>query len=75
MGSDKSAETDQCARVTASAASNARASTLGAPAGVTRPPLVDSAQILRGHTSVEISHQGVLYRLQATRLGKLILTK
>ncbi len=46
------------------------------PAGaVVRPPLVDSAYLLRGHTSIEISHQGVLYRLQATRLGKLILTK
>lgn len=46
------------------------------PAGaVLRPPLVDSAELLRGHTSIEISHQGVLYRLQATRLGKLILTK
>lgn len=47
----------------------------GGSAGVARPPLVDSAELLRGHTSIEISHQGVLYRLQATRLGKLILTK
>ena len=47
----------------------------GAAGAVLRPPLVDSADLLRGHTSIEISHLGVLYRLQATRLGKLILTK
>ncbi len=40
-----------------------------------RPPLIASEALLRGHRSVEISHQGVLYRLQATRQGKLILTK
>jgi len=36
---------------------------------------VDSMDILRGQKAVDISHNGVLYRLQATRLGKLILTK
>lgn len=36
---------------------------------------VDSAEILRGQKTVEISHNGSTYRLQATRLGKLILTK
>lgn len=40
-----------------------------------RPPLLRSDELLRGHRTVEISHNGVLYRLQATRLGKLILTK
>ncbi|HSV46974.1 MAG TPA: hemin uptake protein HemP [Ramlibacter sp.] len=48
------------------------------PAGgatLARPPLLDSGDLLRGHAAVEISHNGVLYRLQATRLGKLILTK
>ncbi len=30
---------------------------------------------MQGHKAIEISHNGVLYRLQATRLGKLILTK
>jgi hemin uptake protein HemP len=30
---------------------------------------------LRGQKTVEISHNGLTYRLQATRLGKLILTK
>lgn len=36
---------------------------------------LDSACLLRGHSSVEIVHRGVMYRLQETRLGKLILTK
>ncbi len=36
---------------------------------------VDSAEILRGQKTVAISHNGSTYRLQATRLGKLILTK
>ena len=38
------------------------------------PPL-DSEALLRGRRIVEIAHNGELYRLQATRLGKLILTK
>jgi len=36
---------------------------------------VDSQVLLRGQKTVEISHNGTTYRLQATRLGKLILTK
>ena len=36
---------------------------------------VDSTDILRGQKTVAISHNGFTYRLQATRLGKLILTK
>jgi hemin uptake protein HemP len=44
-------------------------------ADVARPPLLSSDELLRGHKAIEISHNGVLYRLQATRLGKLILTK
>jgi hemin uptake protein HemP len=34
-----------------------------------------STELLQGARYVEISHNGLLYRLQATRLGKLILTK
>lgn len=34
-----------------------------------------SEALLRGRRLVEISHNGEVYRLQATRLGKLILTK
>ena len=40
-----------------------------------RPACVDSNALLRGQKTVEISHNGSTYRLQATRLGKLILTK
>ncbi len=36
---------------------------------------LDSTELLRGQKAVEISHNGATYRLQATRLGKLILTK
>ena len=36
---------------------------------------MDSHELLRGHKTVEIVHNGSTYRLQATRLGKLILTK
>ena len=34
-----------------------------------------SEQLLRGRRLVEIAHNGEVYRLQVTRLGKLILTK
>ncbi|HYD75713.1 hemin uptake protein HemP [Ramlibacter sp.] len=40
----------------------------------TRPPL-DSNALLCGCRFIEIRHNGEVYRLQATRLGKLILTK
>ena len=36
---------------------------------------VDSHELLRGHKAVEIKHNGSIYRLQTTKLGKLILTK
>lgn len=36
---------------------------------------VPSAALLRGQKSVAIEHQGAVYRLQLTKLGKLILTK
>ncbi len=34
-----------------------------------------SSDLLRGKKAVSIRHNGSVYRLQATRLGKLILTK
>ena len=46
------------------------ASLVGMPAGC-----FNSTEILRGQKTVEINHNGATYRLQATRLGKLILTK
>jgi hemin uptake protein HemP len=36
---------------------------------------MQSTELLRGNKVVEIVHNGNVYRLQATRLGKLILTK
>lgn len=38
-------------------------------------PSFDSMSLLRGSKVVEIAHNGSVYRLQATKLGKLILTK
>ena len=60
----------------------ATATTPAAAAGASRPRRRRRAarrwtatQLLRGSRLVEIRHNGELYRLQATRLGKLILTK
>ena len=36
---------------------------------------MNSAELLQGRKSVTIVHNGMPYRLQATKLGKLILTK
>ena len=36
---------------------------------------VQSTDLLKGQKSVVIEHNGCIYRLQETRLGKLILTK
>ncbi len=41
----------------------------------TDAPLVESDLLLQGQREIRIAHNGVTYRLQATRLGKLILTK
>ncbi|MDR7095549.1 hemin uptake protein HemP [Hydrogenophaga laconesensis] len=38
-------------------------------------PHIDSISLLRGGKCVQIEHNGSLYKLQATKLGKLILTK
>ncbi len=46
------------------------------PTGLaTRPQAIDSQALLQGGRMVEIAHEGTTYRLQATRQGKLILTK
>ena len=36
---------------------------------------LDSQSLLQGQKSIAIVHNGAIYRLQATKLGKLILTK
>lgn len=38
-------------------------------------PVLTSQQLMQGRKAVAITHNGTTYRLQATRLGKLILTK
>lgn len=45
----------------------------GVDAGPIEP--VPSDALLRGRSAVHIEHNGTLYLLRATRLGKLILTK
>jgi hemin uptake protein HemP len=55
---------------------NAENVTASAAAGEPgRPAPLPSELLLRGRRLVEIVHNGEVYRLQATRLGKLILTK
>ena len=53
-----------------------------APAAAARPPrplprtlVVSSDQLFAGAVEVQIQHNGSLYRLKQTSLGKLILTK
>ncbi|MEO7548362.1 MAG: hemin uptake protein HemP [Ramlibacter sp.] len=58
-----------------SLSSAARSPTGPQSAQVAPPRTLPSADLLQGSRSVEINHNGAVYRLQATRLGKLILTK
>jgi hemin uptake protein HemP len=60
-----------------SSLSTARQVTSEAPssAGAGHPAPVPSDALLRGQKAVAITHNGMLYMLQATKLGKLILTK
>ena len=46
-----------------------------ASAGPDGGPFLSSGDLLQGRKTVAIAHNGFVYRLQATRLGKLILTK
>ncbi|MFM9879590.1 MAG: hemin uptake protein HemP [Burkholderiaceae bacterium] len=46
-----------------------------AAANVALATSVESTDLLRGQKTVEIKHNGAVYRLQTTKLGKLILTK
>jgi len=39
------------------------------------PDVVASTALLRGRPYVQIEHNGAVYQLRATKLGKLILTK
>ena len=46
-----------------------------APGERDAPNLFKSESLFNGNKSVAIEHNGAIYRLQATKLGKLILTK
>jgi hemin uptake protein HemP len=46
-----------------------------APQAGGRPGPLRSADLLGAQQAVEIEHNGLVYRLQSTRAGKLILTK
>ena len=55
---------------------SAGAAVLVGQADAARNTLVlNSQQLFRGQKAVVIEHNGSMYRLQATRQGKLILTK
>ena len=43
--------------------------------GTHLPGILTSASLLQGQSAIAIEHNGSLYRLQATKQGKLILTK
>ena len=45
------------------------------PSGTASPAALSSQQLMQGRKAIAITHNGTTYRLQATRLGKLILTK
>ncbi len=48
----------------------------GASSAQNRPAqMVESNDLFKGNKTVGILHNGSLYRLQATKMGKLILTK
>ena len=61
-------------RVAAAAAPSGESVVESVPA-VTALAHIDSVSLLRGGKCVQIEHNGSLYKLQATKLGKLILTK
>ncbi len=50
------------------------ANALARPSDNASDPL-KSADLLKGQKAVAIEHNGLVYRLQTTKLGKLILTK
>ena len=61
--------------MTSTMPSSLTSGTLSLPSKPAAQNGVSSNEILRGQKTVEISHNGSTYKLQATRLGKLILTK
>ncbi|HSU20490.1 hemin uptake protein HemP [Comamonadaceae bacterium OTU4NAUVB1] len=45
------------------------------PTAVAKEISIESTELLRGSKTLEIRHNGSLYLLRTTKLGKLILTK
>ena len=41
----------------------------------TEIPLLDSAALFAGRSEIHIRHEGQIYRLRATRNGKLVMNK
>ena len=50
-------------------------STAATPHTASPAGTLESSELLQGAKAVSIMHNGAIYRLQATKLGKLILTK
>ncbi|WP_382158115.1 hemin uptake protein HemP [Hydrogenophaga sp. ANAO-22] len=51
------------------------AQTQAAPSVLDGLSSIDSLSLLQGGKCVQIAHNGSMYKLQSTKLGKLILTK
>jgi hemin uptake protein HemP len=69
---------DASAPLNTSAEPNPRDRERTSEARLTQEPgtqVLNSQDLLRGHKTVSIEHNGERYRLQHTRAGKLILTK
>jgi hemin uptake protein HemP len=66
MANDRSFSTPQYS-------SSSSTASAGTTAAAQSP--VPSGALLRGRKTVHIAHNGMLYTLQATKQGKLILTK
>lgn len=54
---------------------SAPASAATRPHAIDLPPTVCSRALMQGRHLIHIEHNGAIYRLQATKQGKLILTK
>lgn len=63
------------AAVSAVDADEAQAQAQAAPSAMEGPLSIDSLSLLQGGKCVQIAHNGSMYKLQSTKLGKLILTK
>lgn len=59
----------------ASASALASCDRLASPSAPAVTERLSSTALLRGRREIEIDHEGAVYRLRVTTLGKLILTK